>query len=70
MKYYENMLDQKCFSFKEAERMVGGNRNTAKSLLRQYVQKGYIQQIKKNLYVAVSMESGMPAATRYQIQAA
>ena len=67
MKYYENMLDQKCFSFKEVEQMVGGNHNTAKSLLRQYVQKGYIQQIKKNLYVAVSMESGMPAATRYQI---
>ena len=41
MKYYENMLDQKCFSFKEVERMVGGNRNTAKSLLRQYVQKIY-----------------------------
>lgn len=67
MKYYENMLDQKCFSFKEVERMVGGNRNTAKSLLRQYAQRGYIQQIRKNLYVAVSMESGMPAATRYQI---
>ncbi|MCM1387303.1 MAG: transcriptional regulator [Bacillus sp. (in: Bacteria)] len=67
MKYYEELLDKKCFSFKEVERLVGGNRNTAKSLLRQYVQKGYIQQIKKNLYVAVSMESGMPVATRYQI---
>lgn len=67
MKYYENMLDKKCFSFKEVERMVGGNCNTAKSLLRQYVQKGYIQQVKKNLYVSISMESGMPAATRYQI---
>jgi predicted transcriptional regulator of viral defense system len=36
-------------------------------LLRQYVQKGYIQQVKKNLYVSISMESGMPVATRYQI---
>lgn len=67
MKYYENMLDQKCFSFKEVERLVGGNRNTAKSLLRQYVQKGYIQQVKKNLYVSISIESGLSAATRYQI---
>ncbi len=67
MKYYENMLDKRCFSFKDVEQMVGGNCNTAKSLLRQYVQKGYIQQVKKNLYVAISMESGMPAATRYQI---
>lgn len=67
MKYYADMLDKKCFSFKEVERMVGGNRNTAKSLLRQYAQKGYIQQVKKNLYVAISIENGMPAATRYQI---
>ncbi|MCM1155481.1 MAG: transcriptional regulator [Roseburia sp.] len=67
MKYYEELLDKKCFSFKDVEQLVGGNHNTAKSLLRQYVQKGYIQQIKKNLYVAVSIESGMPIATRYQI---
>lgn len=67
MKYYGDMLDKKCFSFKEAEQMVGGNCNTAKSLLRRYVKMGYIQQVKKNLYVAISMESGMPAATRYQI---
>lgn len=67
MKYYEALLEKKCFSFKEVEQLVGGNPNTAKSLLRQYVQKGYIQQIKKNLYVAISMESGMPAATPYQI---
>lgn len=67
MKYYEAMLNKKCFSFKEIVQLVGGNRNTAKSLLRQYVQKGYIQQVKKNLYVAISIESGMPAATRYQI---
>lgn len=67
MKYYEDMLDKKCFSFKVVEQLVGGNYNTAKSLLRQYVQKGYIQQIKKNLYVAISIESGTPAATRYQI---
>lgn len=67
MKYYEKLLDKKCFSFKEVEQLVGGNHNTAKSLLRQYVRKGYIQQIRKNLYVAVSMESGMPIATPYQI---
>lgn len=67
MKYYGNMLDKRCFSFKDVEQMVGGNRNTAKSLLYRYVQKGYVQQVKKNLYVAVSMESGMPAATCYQI---
>lgn len=49
------------------EELVGGNYNTAKSLLRQYVQKGYIQSVKKNLYVAISIETGMPAANIYQI---
>lgn len=67
MKYYEDLLDKKCFSFKEIERLVGGNSNTAKSLLRQYVQKGYIRQVRKNMYVAISLESGGSAATRYQI---
>lgn len=67
MKYYEDMLDKKCFSFKDAVQPVGGNCNTAKSLLRQYVQKGYMQQAKKNLYVTISIESGMPSTTRYQI---
>jgi predicted transcriptional regulator of viral defense system len=36
-------------------------------LLRQYTQKGFVQQVKKNLYVAISIETGMPAASSYQI---
>jgi hypothetical protein len=36
MKYYEELLEKKCFTFKDVELLVGGNRNTAKSLLRQY----------------------------------
>jgi predicted transcriptional regulator of viral defense system len=67
MKYYEDLLEKKCFTFKDVELLVGGNRNTAKSLLRQYVQKGFVQQVKKNLYVAISIETGMPAASSYQI---
>lgn len=67
MKYYEKLLEKKCFSFKDIEALVGGNHNTAKSLLQQYVKKGYIQSVKKNLYVAISMETGMPVANVYQI---
>jgi len=69
MKYYETLLEKKCFTFKDVEFMVGGNRNrnTAKSLLRQYTQKGFVQQVKKNLYVAISIETGMPMASNYQI---
>jgi predicted transcriptional regulator of viral defense system len=67
MKYYEDLLEKKCFTFKDVELLVGGNRNTAKSLLRQYTQKGFIQKVKKNLYVAISIETGMPAASSYQI---
>jgi predicted transcriptional regulator of viral defense system len=67
MKYYEDLLEKKCFTFKDVELLVGDNRNTAKSLLRQYMQKGFIRRVKKNLYVAISMETGMPAASSYQI---
>jgi predicted transcriptional regulator of viral defense system len=67
MKYYEDLLEKKCFTFKDVELLVGGNRNTAKSLLRQYKQKGFVQQVKKNLYVAISIETDMPVASSYQI---
>lgn len=67
MKYYEKLLDMKCFSLHEIQELVGGNCNTAKSLLRSYIQRGYVEQVRKNLYVTVSLESGAPVATPYQI---
>jgi predicted transcriptional regulator of viral defense system len=62
-----DLLEKRCFTFKDVELLVGGNYNTAKSLLRQYTQKGFIQKVKKNLYVAISIETDMPAASSYQI---
>ncbi|MBQ9989403.1 MAG: transcriptional regulator [Lachnospiraceae bacterium] len=67
MKYYEKILDLKCFTLQDVISLVGGNQNTAKSLLRQYMQKGYIQSVKRNLYAAVSLETGMPVAIPYLI---
>jgi predicted transcriptional regulator of viral defense system len=67
MKYYEEMLSKKCFALNDVVSMVGGNMNTAKSLLNDYAKKGYVKSVKRNLYVAISMETNSPIATPYHI---
>lgn len=67
MKHYEKLLGLGCFTFTEAMNITGGNTNTAKSMLKRYAEKGYVKQIKRNLYVAVSLETGTPVADPYRI---
>lgn len=66
MKYYRELLDMQCFTRADAERLTG-SANAAGSLLSSYQKKGYISQVKRNLYVAVSMETGQAVASRYFI---
>jgi len=67
MKYYEQLVDKRIFSYQDLMEIVGGNRNTISSLLLRYLQKGYIEQVRKNLYVAISMETGAGIANRFEI---
>jgi predicted transcriptional regulator of viral defense system len=55
MKYYEEMINKKCFSLSDIVNVVGGNASTAKSLLNDYSKKGYVKSVKRTLYVAISM---------------
>jgi len=67
MKYYEEMINKKCFTLNDVAIMVGGNINTAKSLLKDYTKKGFVKSVRRNLYVAISMETNSPVATPYHI---
>lgn len=67
MKYYEKLIDKRIFDNKDVQAIVGGNSWTATSILSQYQKKGYIEKIKKNLYVAISMETGESVANRFEI---
>ncbi len=66
MKYYEQLLKMGCFTWGELNEVVG-NTKTAESLAHSYLQKGYIQSVKRGLYVAVDLASGESAANKFRI---
>jgi predicted transcriptional regulator of viral defense system len=66
MKYYKELLNLRCFTRADVERLTG-SAGAANSLLNDYQKKGYISSIKRNLYVAISMETEQAAANRYFI---
>ena len=44
-----------------------GNDETAGSLLREYLKKGYIERVRRDLYAVISLETKQPVPSRYQI---
>ncbi len=44
MKYYERLVDLKCFSRSDVERLTK-NKYTADSLIKEYKRKGYIESV-------------------------
>jgi predicted transcriptional regulator of viral defense system len=66
MKHYEQLLKMGCFTWEELCAVVG-NMNTADSLARNYVKKGYIQSVKRGLYTAVDLATGESAVSKFRI---
>lgn len=66
MKYYKELAGLQCFTRADVEQLTG-NKKAADSLLREYKKKGYIESVKRNLYVTMSMETQQPIPNRYQI---
>jgi len=66
LKYYKELTELQCFTRADVERITG-NEETANSLLTNYQKKGYIESVKRNLYVAVSMETNQAVPNRYRI---
>lgn len=66
VKHYKKLLELACFSKGDIEK-VCGSEAAANWLCREYQQKGYIERVKRNLYVAISLETQQPVANRYMI---
>lgn len=66
MKYYEDLLLLGCFSRKDAENLTG-NKKTADSMLRDYLQRGYIERVRHDLYAVISFDTKQPVLSQYQI---
>ena len=66
MKHYEKLLALSCFTKEDLEEITGSEA-AAKWLCREYQKKGYIERVKRDLYVAISLETQQPIASRYAI---
>lgn len=66
MKHYEKLLALGCFDRVDLVR-VAGSEAAAKWICLEYQKKGYIERVKRDLYVAISMETKQPIASRYKI---
>jgi predicted transcriptional regulator of viral defense system len=58
-----------CFT-REQVCALTGNYNTAGTLLKSYLKKGYVRSVKRNLYVAVNLADGEPAVSKFRIGSA
>ena len=66
MKYYERLLEMGCFT-REQVCALTDNYDTAGTLLKNYVKKGYVQKVKRNLYVAINLADHQPVVSKYRI---
>ena len=66
MKYLKQFIEKGVFNFNDANLLIG-NKSTTFTILRSYIDKKYIKKIKRNLYVAVNLESGMANVSKYVI---
>lgn len=68
MKHYGKLLEKGCFSREELIELVG-TPAAAKMVIYEYQKKGYIERVKRDFYVVISMETKQPILSRYQIGA-
>jgi predicted transcriptional regulator of viral defense system len=66
LKYYKELALLGCFTHSDLVQIVGSYEST-NSLASKYLQKGYIERIRRDLYAVISMETGQPIPTRYKI---
>lgn len=54
MKYLDKLFETGCFSRQDAVALTG-NEQAAHSMLHDYLNYGYIERIRRDLYTAISM---------------
>lgn len=66
MKHYEQLIELGCFSRHTLAELMGNDASAA-SLIQCYLQKGYIERVRRDLYAVISLETKQPIFSRYQI---
>jgi len=68
MKYYEDLLEKGCFSREQLIDIVG-KPSIANNTIYEYQKRGLIEQVRRDYYAVISLETKQPVFTRYQIGA-
>ena len=66
MDLYKELARLRCFSYADMVQLIGSEK-AADWQIKTYLKKGYIERVRRNVYVVISMETEQPIANRFQI---
>ena len=66
MNLYKELAALCCFTHSDIVRITGSE-SAAQWQIKSYLQKGYIERVRRDLYAVVSMETDQPIPNRFQI---
>lgn len=66
MELYKKLAALRCFTHSDMVQLTGSE-NAAIWQIKTYLNKGYIERVRRNLYTVISMETEQPIPNRFQI---
>lgn len=66
MDLYKKLIDLRVFTYSDMVQLTGSD-SKAEWQIKNYLQKGYIERVRRDLYAVVSMETEQPIPSRFQI---
>lgn len=66
MELYKKLVELRCFTYDDMIRLTGSE-SAAEWKIKNYLQKGYIERVRRDLYVVISLETEQPIPNRFQI---
>lgn len=66
MNLYKELAALRCFTHSDMVRLTGSE-SAAQWQIKNYLKKGYIERVRRDLYVVISMETEQPIPNRFQI---
>ena len=66
MKLYKELAALRCFTHGDLVRLTGSE-SAAQWQIRNYLKKGYIERVRRDLYAVISLETDQPIPSRFQI---
>lgn len=66
MDIYKDLAALRCFTHSDMFRITGSE-SAAQWQIKNYLKKGYIERVRRDLYAVISLETGQPIPNRFQI---